>query len=313
MQATQFATLAAQVRKLPAERVGRDRRLLRFTDHYASTEAAAALQAAARNCEDGGVLANVLNAARAVVVGGLEDNVLRDDTAAHDRLSDVVMRPEFLALLPAWVAELRAVASSRPETGACTVATALELWSWTAERFRAGKGVPAEAASQALDELAGILSPLIAARSLALEIANNEPSGTPAEIELRLDLCHVQAARAAATSATACAELVFGYRRHLVWDAEGCSTCYAGDAVDDLEAVMPGIASGARSTGSVVESDGSHAVKAGPCASFEGLETFTRLRRKLDGCLTGARFARDRAAAAIARSMAAMTSPEGRA
>jgi hypothetical protein len=36
---------------------------------------------------------------------------------------------------------------------------------------------------------------------------------------------------------------------------------------------------------------------------FNGLETFARLRLKLDGCLTGARLAKDRAADTLARVM----------
>jgi hypothetical protein len=36
---------------------------------------------------------------------------------------------------------------------------------------------------------------------------------------------------------------------------------------------------------------------------FAGLETFTRLRSKLDGCLTGSRLAKDRAAEALTKVM----------
>ena len=42
-----------------------------------------------------------------------------------------------------------------------------------------------------------------------------------------------------------------------------------------LESLIPGIASMARGCTDVIESDGSHAVKAGPCARFDGLEQFT--------------------------------------
>ena len=40
-----------------------------------------------------------------------------------------------------------------------------------------------------------------------------------------------------------------------------------------------------------------------PCASCQGLEGFQRLRTKLDGCLTGAQLAKDRAAEAISKVM----------
>jgi hypothetical protein len=136
---------------------------------------------------------------------------------------------------------------------------------------------------------------------LLLEVMDAATSG---DAEVRSDLCHVYAARAAASSGAVCAELVFGYRRHLTWDSEGCASCYAGQDIDDLEALMPGIASGARMGSDVIEADGSHASKAGPCARLDGVEPFVRLRTKLDGCLTGARIAKDRAAAAIASAPA---------
>jgi hypothetical protein len=309
MQAIQFPSLAEHVRTLPAEGAGRDRQLHRLIDLHASAEAAAALQAAAaRKREDAGVLARALTSAGAILGGTAADRGLStEDAPARDRLRDAVASPEFLSLLPDWIRELREVASTRPDTGACTLATALELWLWTMKHFRAGEGTRAESASQAIDELAEALCPLLAARYLALEVTAKASPGTPAEVELRADLCHVHAARASALAGAACAELVFGYRRHLVWDAEGCATCFAGDDLDDLEALMPGIASGARMSADVVEADGSHAAKRGPCARFDGVDTFMRLRNRLDGCLTGARIAKDRAAAAIARSTAATT------
>jgi hypothetical protein len=303
--------LADQMRTLPAQGAGRDRRLLRLTDLQASALAAAALQAAAaRVGDDTGVLASALMSARAVWEADREDHGPQgDDPAARDRLRDAVASPGFLSLLPAWIRELRESASHRPGTGACTLATALELWSWTMYYFRSGEGARAESASRAVDELAEALCPLVAARCLALEVAAEAAAAPSADFPLRTDLCHVNAAHAAAQAGAACAELVFGYRRHLGWDAEGCAACYAGDELDDLEAVMPGIASGARTCADVVEADGSHPAKAGPCARFDGVEGFTKIRRRLDGCLTGARLARDRAAAALAGSLVTAATP----
>jgi hypothetical protein len=40
-----------------------------------------------------------------------------------------------------------------------------------------------------------------------------------------------------------------------------------------------------------------------PAASFKGLDQFTRLRTKLDGCLTGSALAKDRAAEAVTKIM----------
>ena len=61
-------------------------------------------------------------------------------------------------------------------------------------------------------------------------------------------------------------------------------------------ASCPASASVPASLGDVLEADGSHANKAGPCVRFAGLYEFMRRRSKLDGCLTGARLAKDRAA-----------------
>lgn len=251
-----------------------DRQLYRLTDINAAAEATAALHNAAT--QDILVLA---------------DAVLRDpyDDDARDRLRDDAASPEFLSLLPNWIRELREIASLWPDSGACTSATALKLWLWTMKHFRTSE------AAQAVDELADALVPLLAARCLALEVIAQDD-------ELRRDLCHVYSAHASASAASLCAELVFGYRRHLVWDAEGCATCFAADDLDDLEAFIPGIASGARTSTDVIEADGAHPAKRGPCANFNGLETFMRLRNRLDACLTGARLAKDRAAVAISRS-----------
>ena len=61
----------------------------------------------------------------------------------------------------------------------------------------------------------------------------------------------------------------------------------------------PGIAACARSFSDVVETDGSHEDKAGPCVHFEGMDALSQIRHKLDNCLTGSRLAKDRAAHAL--------------
>jgi hypothetical protein len=122
----------------------------------------------------------------------------------------------------------------------------------------------------------------------------------PAYVQFFTDLCHVQAARAAGEVARICAELVFGYNRHPSWEPD-CGSCMGAGELDILEGMMPGISVGVRLAGDVVEEDGSHVPKAGPCVRFEGLGGFTARRSKLDGCLTGARLAKDRAGAALAQ------------
>ena len=70
-----------------------------------------------------------------------------------------------------------------------------------------------------------------------------------------------------------------------------------------MEGIIPGIDGSARAYGDVTEANETHPRKAGPCVSFKGYETFARLRLKLDGCLTGARLAKDRAAEALTKVM----------
>jgi hypothetical protein len=78
---------------------------------------------------------------------------------------------------------------------------------------------------------------------------------------------------------------------------------YGTEDLDVLEGIIPGIASSARAYSDVTEPGAAHPLKAGPCACFTGLEPFVRLRMKLDGCLTGARLAKDRAAEALTKVM----------
>lgn len=281
MQVTEFPSVADS---LPAQGAARDREVRRLIDLQAAAEAGAALHSMAARSREG-VVGAALTAADEILAGG-------SDAATLVRLRDAVSSPEFLPPLRIWIRELRNAASVKPETGACTIATALHVWSWTMNHFRIGEA----ARATAVDELSEMVVPLLAARALALEVAVSKDDA------LRRDLSHVYAAHVSANTGSACAELVYGYRRHLGWDAEGCAACYASDDLDDLEAIMPGIASGARTSIDVIEADGSHPAKEGPCVRFDGVDTFVRLRTRLDGCLTGARLARDRAAALIAKN-----------
>ena len=66
---------------------------------------------------------------------------------------------------------------------------------------------------------------------------------------------------------------------------------------------MPGIVACARSMTDVIETDGTHRPKTGPCVRFRGVETFVRMRSRLDGCGTGTGLAKDRAARALTAVM----------
>lgn len=305
MQGIESPTLTGEVRLGAAQSLATARQFRHAVDLQAASEAVAALHlAAARARECGERSAGLLTAADRFLRGRAGE---QSNEASQEDFLQVLRAADCVPLLRSWIDELRALASLRPETGACTIASAFELWLWTWDHFRAADATPRLAIES---ELAEALARLAAARCFAMEFSALAMPETTTDVAFRADLAHVQAARTAAGSGSVCAELVFGYRRHLTWDAEGCATCFDGEALDDLESFIPGIASGTRGSADVVESDGSHPAKAGPCARFEGVEPFLRLRRRLDGCLTGARIAHDRAAAALARTAG---TPEGRA
>ena len=92
------------------------------------------------------------------------------------------------------------------------------------------------------------------------------PRACRALLQFLTDLCHVQAARAAGEVGRICAELVFGYNRHPgVGYGRPARPATTADDLDALESLIPGIASVARGYTDVVEADGSHPPKAGPC------------------------------------------------
>jgi len=232
------------------------------------------------------------------------------------QLAITITNEVFLAHFALWIAEMRRIAGSRPGTGACTLASAMELWLWTLKHLvgaedAAGKPLYHDRRQGVTFPMADAVCWLVASRQQILDTIELEESGKdqpalqealPGFVGFFSDLCHVQAARAAGEVGRICAELVFGYNRHPSWEGDD-ACCYEGDRLDDMEGIIPGIGAGARGRGEVVEADGTHADKAGPCVRFAGLEAFQRLRGKLDGCLTGSRLAKDRAAAALTQVM----------
>jgi alkylation response protein AidB-like acyl-CoA dehydrogenase len=225
------------------------------------------------------------------------------------QLSITMTQPVFVAQFRQWITEMRRVAGRRPGTGACTLASAMELWLWTLKHL--SEAEDADGNPLYHDKRQGVTFPmadalcwLMASRFQILDVLELEKRGVenaalaeaaPGYVRFFTDLCHVQAARAAGEAGRVCAELVFGYNRHPSWDVEGAS-CYQADELEPLEGLIPGMAACARSFTDVVEADGSHPQKAGPCVCFTGMESFQSMRSKLDGCLTGVRMAKDRAA-----------------
>jgi hypothetical protein len=233
------------------------------------------------------------------------------------QLSITMAKELFLAQFEQWITEMRQLAGDKPGTGACTLATAMQMWHWTFNHLQTatdadGAKLYHKTRQSVTFALADALCWLLAARQLILDVVELEtkgPSnpaladGLPGLVSFYTDLAHVQAARASGEIGRVCAELVFGYNAHPAWTGESCHACYAADELDALEGLIPGIAGSARAVSDVTEPGQAHPAKAGPCVCFTGLEAFARQRLKLDGCLTGARLAKDRCAEALTKVM----------
>jgi alkylation response protein AidB-like acyl-CoA dehydrogenase len=235
--------------------------------------------------------------------------------AVQRRHLTVTMTNElFLAQFKHWISEMRHVASDRPGTGACTLASAMRLWLWTYERLQEAKDAYGQKLYQGPRQgvtfaLADALAWLLAARCQildAIELEKKGPEnpvvaeGLTGTVQFFTDLCHVQVARAAGEAGRICAELVYGYNRHPAWDDRSYKACYQAEDLESLEGAIAGIAGCATD---FVEIGGGHPDKAGPCPVCEGLHDFAALRMKVDGCLTGARLAKERAAEALSKVM----------
>jgi alkylation response protein AidB-like acyl-CoA dehydrogenase len=233
------------------------------------------------------------------------------------QLSITMTNELFLAQFQQWIAEMRRIASDRPGTGACTLGTAMQLWLWTLNYVRTtadadGVKLYHKTRQGVTFPLADALCWLLAVRQFILDVVELEVKGAenPAladglagTVAFFTDLCHVQSARAAGEAGRICAEIVHGYNRHPAWTETSCHACYCADELESLEGLIPGIDHSARAYSDVYKAGELHPIKAGPCVRFTGLEDFVRLRAKLDGCLTGCRLAKDRAAEALTKVM----------
>jgi alkylation response protein AidB-like acyl-CoA dehydrogenase len=230
--------------------------------------------------------------------------------AVQRRQMSVTMgNPLWLAQLQGWARELRHLSLAHPGTGACALASAIELWLWTFHHLEEAKDADGQKLYQSPRQgvtfkLADALSWLCAARmqimdAIALAEGGQAVLGEalPATARFFADLCHVQAARAAGEVGRICAELVHGYNRHPLWDEEAQRACWSADTAEALEGIVPGLA------GCAEDQVDHHADKAGPCATCKGITDFRKLRMKIDGCITGAMLAKDRAAEAVSKVM----------
>jgi alkylation response protein AidB-like acyl-CoA dehydrogenase len=235
--------------------------------------------------------------------------------AVQRRQLTVTMTSEvFLAQFRAWTADMRRIASSRPGTGACTLASAMQMWLWTLSHLQratdpsGGKLYHGQRQGVTFP-LADALCWLVASRAQILDVLELEakgPSdpvaseGLEGTVQFLNDLCHTQAAQAAGEVSRICAELVFGYNSHPSWDEEEHRSCFLASELEELEGTMSGISAIAFD---VLKADGSHPQKAGPCAGCAGSSDFLRMQNRLTACLTGSRLAKDRAAETVSKVM----------
>jgi hypothetical protein len=230
------------------------------------------------------------------------------------QLSVTMTSDVFLALFHAWTMEMRRIASTHPGTGACTLASAMQMWQWTLNHLQ--KATDAAGNKLYHGNRQGVTFPmtdalcwLLASRCQILDVLELERRGAsdamladslPGTVQFLSDLCHVQAAQSAGEAGRICAELVFGYNQHPSWDEEGRKRCFSTCELDEFEQTMAGISAFALD---VVREDGSHPMKAGPCAGCEGASEFLTLQNKLSRCLSGSRLAKDRAAETVSTVM----------
>jgi alkylation response protein AidB-like acyl-CoA dehydrogenase len=230
------------------------------------------------------------------------------------QLSITMTSDVFLAQFRAWTGQMRRISSTHPGTGACTLASAMQMWLWTLNHLQkatdaAGNKLYHGNRQGVTFPMADALCWLLASRWQILDVIELEQRGAadavlaeslPGTVEFLSDLCHVQAAQAAGEVSRICAELVFGYNQHPSWNEEGRKRCFTACELDQFEETMPGISAFAVD---VIGDDGNHPQKAGPCAGCDGASEFLTLQNKLSRCLSGSRLAKDRAAETVSTVM----------
>jgi alkylation response protein AidB-like acyl-CoA dehydrogenase len=151
------------------------------------------------------------------------------------QLSVTMINALFIKQFESWIQELKSIATESPGTGACPLATAMELWLWTVRHLQDAtdaNGVKLFNSNRhgVTFPLADALCWLIASRQQILDAINLGITGAqdlsvadelPGTLAFLTDLCHVQAARAAGETARICSEVVFGYNNPAACCADG--------------------------------------------------------------------------------------------
>jgi alkylation response protein AidB-like acyl-CoA dehydrogenase len=180
------------------------------------------------------------------------------------QMSRTMVNDIFLAQFKNWIKDLREIAKHKPEMGAATLASAMELWLWSVHYLQEtkdanGKTLYGGQRQGVMFPMADALAWILGARQLILDTLELEKKGpespTLAEglagvVNFYSDLSGVQAARTAGEVSKICNDLVYGYQ-------------------------APGT----------------------------DLKAFAELRAKTDAAFAGLRFSKDRAAEAVAQVM----------
>jgi alkylation response protein AidB-like acyl-CoA dehydrogenase len=173
----------------------------------------------------------------------------------------------FLAQFRLWIAQQLRIASDRPNTGAGALATAMRLWLWTLDRLRDAND--ANGAPLYHNARQGVSFALADALCWLLAA--------------RCQILDVLELEAKGPANPVVAEGLPGQLRFLTDLCHVQSARAAGEVGRICAELVHGYAS--------------------PTAPQAGLEEFAGLRAQLDGCLSGARLAKDRAAAALTTVM----------
>ncbi len=176
------------------------------------------------------------------------------------QLSITMTNELFLAQFRQWIVEMRRIASDKPGTGACTLATAMQLWLWTLNHLQTatdadGSRLYHKSRQGVTFPLADALCWLLAARQLILDVMELEtkgPSnpaladGLPGLLQFFTDLCHVQARGPPGKRAGFALNWFTATTATPPGTSESCHACYDADELDALEGIIPGIAGSAR-------------------------------------------------------------------
>ena len=198
------------------------------------------------------------------------------------QLSLTMTHPVFLEQFKHWILEMKAIAATWPETGACALGTAMQLWLWTLNHLQ--NSTDADGAKLYHSNRQGVTFPMadalcwmISARSQVMDLLELDEKGAnnpalaeslPGTLAFLRDLCHVQVARAAGEAARICAELVFGYNQHPDWRRRRAARPVSAKLeLDGLESYMPGIEGGALGRVDVLDKENQPPLKGGPAST----------------------------------------------